>query len=400
MQVRLKRALGLWLLIGYGLGVTIGAGIYVLVGSVARVAGDAAPLSFAIAGLTAALIGLCYAELAVRLPEAAGTPAYVQVAFGVGWLSRLAGIAVCAVLALSAASIARGSAGYIRELIALPVPIIAGGVVALGTSVACLGVRESVGAAAAMTVIEVGGLLVVVATGMPHALGAIDRVSSLALPDPAVGWPGVASGAFLAFFAFVGFENLANMAEESREPEQTMPRAILLSLALSTALYVVVSAVAVLVVPEAQLVSTDVPLLLVIRHAPWFSPALFIAVALIAIGNGVLLEIMALGRLIYGMACRGWLPGALAVVGPGSRVPLSATLVGGGLVLALTLLLPFVSLAALTSGMTLAIFALVAAALHRLHRSAPRVHGFRLPRLVPPLAIAACAVLAICAVLY
>jgi basic amino acid/polyamine antiporter, APA family len=395
----LNRALGLWLLVAYGLGITIGAGIYVLVGSVAQVAGEAAPLSFAVAGLAAALIGACYAELAIRFPEAGGTPVFVRQAFGSDRLSQFAGLAVGAVMVLSTASIARGSAGYIREFVDLPAPLVAAVVVALGTCVASLGVRHGVGFAATMTVIEVGGLLLVVAIGAGSAHTDWDRLPNLFAPTGTAGWSGVASGAFLAFFAFIGFENLANMAEEARTPERTLPRAVLLSLVLSTAIYVAVGSIAVLAIPTAALVDSEVPLLLVVRHATWFSPTLFAAIALIAVSNGVLLELMALGRLLYGMARRGWAPSALAAVNPGSQVPRAATFAGGALVMVFAVLLPFVSLAGLTSAVTLLVFALVAAALWRLQEIAPRTRGFRVPRAVPLFAIAASLLLVIGALL-
>ena len=110
----LRRVLGTPLLVFYGLGVIIGAGIYVLVGSVVAVAGHAAPWSFVLAGVLAGLTGLCYAELAVRFPEAAGAAAYVKEAFGSDRLSQLTGLAVAAVVVVSTASIARGSVGYIQ----------------------------------------------------------------------------------------------------------------------------------------------------------------------------------------------------------------------------------------------------------------------------------------------
>src|SRR5690606_17430566 len=158
-QPALRRVLGTPLLVFYGLGVIIGAGIYVLVGTVIGAAGAAAPWAFVLAGVLAGLTGLSYAELAVRFPEAAGAAAYVKEAFGSDRLSQLTGLAVAAVVVVSTASIARGSIGYVQVFLPLPGSAIAGGIVLLFTAVACLGVRESVGMAATMTVIEVGGLL-------------------------------------------------------------------------------------------------------------------------------------------------------------------------------------------------------------------------------------------------
>jgi amino acid transporter len=391
----LRRVLGTPLLVFYGLGVIIGAGIYVLVGSVVDVAGAAAPWSFVLAGVLAGLTGLCYAELAVRFPEAAGAAAYVKEAFGSDRLSQLAGLAVAAVVIVSTASIARGSVGYIQVFLAWPAAAIAGGLVLLFTAVACLGVRESVGLAAVMTVVEIGGLLLVLAAGWPALQAAPQRLGELlpALEPGALA--GVAVGAFLAFFAFIGFENLANMAEEARRPERSLPRAILISLGLSTLLYALVTAVTLLALPHEELAASSAPLLLVAAQAEWFSTDLFAAIALIAVANGVLIELVMLGRLLYGMTRRGWLPAWLGAVHPRLRTPIPATLSGGAAVFALTVAVPFLHLVALTSTITLLVFALVNLALWRLQRRQPRSAGFRVPRFVPPVATLANVALAV-----
>jgi APA family basic amino acid/polyamine antiporter len=250
----LRRVLGTPLLVFYGLGVIIGAGIYVLVGSVVGAAGGAAPWSFLLAGVLAGLTGLSYAELAVRFPEAAGAAAYVKEAFGSDRLSQLTGLAVAAVVIVSTASIARGSVGYVQAFASWPDAAIAGGVVLLFTAVACLGVRDSVGLAAVMTITEIGGLLLVVAAGWPALQTMPGRIGELMPGTEPAAWAGVAVGAFLAFFAFIGFENLANMAEEARDPERSLPRAILVSLGLSSLLYAGVTVAAVLALPLAELV--------------------------------------------------------------------------------------------------------------------------------------------------
>lgn len=376
------------MLVLYGLGVIIGAGIYVLVGTAVATAGGGAPWSFLLAGILAAMTGLSYAELAVRFPEAAGAAAYIKEAFGSDTLSRVTGLAVAAVVIVSTASIARGSAGYVQAFVLLPDPLIAGGLVVLFTAVACLGVRESVGIAAAMTLIEIGGLLLVIAAGLPALSSAPDRIGEL-LPNATSGaWMGIAAGAFLAFFAFIGFENLANMAEEARAAEHSLPRAILVSLGLSTLLYVVVAIVVILALPYEEL-TLAAPLLAVAAQADWFSPEVFAGIAVLAVANGVLLEQIMLARLLYGMARRGWLPIGLTAVSRWLHTPVRATLVGGAVTFFLTIALPFTSLVAVTSTITLLVFAGVNVALWRLHRSQPRTSGFRVPRIIPPLAATA-----------
>ena len=130
----LTRALGLWRLVFYALGTIIGAGIYVLLGEVAGRAGASTPLSFITAGALAALTGLSYAELAARHPEAAGAAAYVRHAFNSDALSRVVGLAIAAATVVAAASIARGSAGYLQQFVSLPDALLAGGVVVAFTA--------------------------------------------------------------------------------------------------------------------------------------------------------------------------------------------------------------------------------------------------------------------------
>jgi APA family basic amino acid/polyamine antiporter len=225
----LSRSLGLGLLVFYGLGIIIGAGVYVVIGDVIEKAGALAVYSFAVAGALAGLTALSYAELGARHPEAAGAAAYVKEAFGSDRFSQLTGFAVAVVVLISAATIARGTAGYAHAFVALPEALLAGVVVLVFTAVACLGVKNSVRAAAVMTVIELAGLMLVVSAGLAPVRDLQGAVLAL-VPTNLDAWLRVGAGAFLAFFAFTGFENLANMAEEAKNVGRTIPRAILLSL--------------------------------------------------------------------------------------------------------------------------------------------------------------------------
>lgn len=257
------------------------------------------------------------------------------------------------------------------------------------TAMAWIGVRQSIDFATLMTLLEIGGLLVILGAGWPDQSDTAHRIGAVVpTADPAV-WAGIAGGAFLAFFAFIGFENLANMAEEARAPERSLPRAVLISLGVSTLLYAAVTVVTVLAAPRDELAASPAPLLLVAHRAAWFSSDIFAAIALVAVANGVLIELVMLARLLYGMAHRGWLPQGLGVVHPGFRTPVRATICGGATVFVLAVTLPFLSLVTVTSTITLVVFALVNAALWRLHRLMPRVEGFRVPRLVPPVAVIA-----------
>jgi APA family basic amino acid/polyamine antiporter len=389
----LRRALGVPLLVGYGVGVIVGAGIYVLVGEVVAAAGAFAPLSFLLAGALATLIALCYCDLAGRFPEAAGAAAYVNEAFGSDAASRAVGLGIAVVVASSTAAIARGSAGYAQIFVALPAEAIAAALCVAATAVACLSVRQSVTLAALMSLIEVGGLLAVAAAGWQEMPPLRELAGASASGVPA-GPGGIAAGMFLAFFAYIGFENMANMAEETRDTRRAMPWAMFLSLAVSTVLYLLVVTVAVGAAKAGPGVAGAAPLLAVGQGAGWYSPRAFAAVALVAVSNGVLIEIIMLSRLFYGMARRGLMPQRLAEVHPKTSTPVNATLAAGLLVLALSLVLEFVALAAAASAATLLVFAAVAAALWRLQRRGSPARGFAAPRFVPPLVVALCVGLA------
>jgi APA family basic amino acid/polyamine antiporter len=251
------------------------------------------------------------------------------------------------------------------------------GILVVGfTALAVWGVRESVGLAAAIGAMEIGGLMVAIVVGLLDA-AAFD-VSGL-VPTGLGAWRGVAGGGFIAFFAFIGFETLANLAEEAKNARHTVPRGMLSAIAASMVLYVAVATVAVL-----GYRSDANPLVAVFagQGAAWFAVVGFLAVA-----NGVLVHIVMLARLFYGMARNGQLPAALGTVHPRTRTPARATVLVGAIVLAAALLVPFERLLVLADALTLAAFALVDVALWRVKRQEPEAAGvFTVPRWVPPLA--------------
>ncbi|MBU6499657.1 MAG: amino acid permease [Rhodospirillales bacterium] len=367
-----------WPLVLYGLSVIVGAGIYVAIGAVISRAGHAAPLSFLIAGIAAGLTGVCYAELAGRFPEASGGVAYVRRGFGSDRLAQLAGTAITVVVAVAAASIAHGAARYLAILLPVSTPALTAMLIVGFTAVAMLGVRESVGLAAAMGVIELAGLAAATAAGLAAAPDY--RLAGL-LPADLAGWHGALAGAFIAFFAFIGFETLANLAEEVKNPQRTVPRGIIGAVAASIAIYVAVALAAVLADtgPAA-------PLLDMFEGR---GASVFAAVGAIAVANGVLVQIVMLGRLFYGMAGNGELPSMLARVSAGTGVPAPATVLAGAIVLAAAMLVPFERLLVLTNAITLGVFFVVDLALWRVQRREPAAAGaFTAPRWVPPLAAA------------
>lgn len=385
----LKRTLGLWMLVFYGLGTIVGAGIYIVVGAVAKQAGMATPLAFLVAGLIAACTGLAYAELSARFPEAAGAAAYVAEGFKSSFAARATGLLVLVTGIVIAASLARGAAGYLAEFISVPMPALSGAFVVLFTGIACLNVRESVGLTAILTIVELLGLALVIVAGSPAILSFADRAGEM-IPTGTAEWAGVAAGAFLAFFAYIGFEGLANMAEEARNPKRDLPRAIILSIAISSALYASVALVVVLAVPIDRLVESNAPLALVMATSGWAAPELLIAIALIAIPNGLLADLLMTARLLYGMGRRGLAPAWLTFVSPKARTPVVATLTAGAATSIFAIAVPFDDLVTATSAMTLIVFLTVNLALWRLHRKSGAYAGLQAPQWMPPLAVAFC----------
>lgn len=379
----LRRVLTLGPLVFYGLGVIVGAGIYVAIGTVIGRAGSAAPLSFVVAGMVAALTGLCYAELGSRFPEAAGCVSYVRHGFGSETISRLTGVAMTVAVAVSAASIARGTAHYLTVLVPLPDTVLTALVVIGFTAVAIAGVRESVGLAATIGAIEILGLVAATVAGF---LAAPSYHLSGVVPLDVDGWANVLSGAFIAYFAFLGFETLANLAEEVREPRRTLPLGIVGAVGASVLIYVAVVTAVVL-----SGTAGSHPLLALFPDA---GASAFAAIGALAVANGVLVQVVMLSRLFYGMARRGQLPPALAAVHPRTRTPVFATLAAGTVILATALAIPFERLLVLANLITLAVFVLVDLALWQIHRWAPDEPGiFITARWVPPLAALASALL-------
>jgi APA family basic amino acid/polyamine antiporter len=380
-KISLKRSLSLSLVTFYGLGNILGAGIYVLVGKVAGEAGYFAPLSFFIASIIAAISAFTYAELSARYPVSAGEAVYVYEGFGLQKLSLVVGLMIIFSGIMSSATIAHGFAGYMRVFIDLPGwLIISVMLIALGT-LAAWGINQSVKFVAVLTLTEVAGLLLIIFVGADqipqlsqsyeqHQLGRNSVPQGFALL-------GVFSGAFLAFYAYIGFEDMVNIAEEVKHPQRTMPKAILLSVIISTLLYSVVSLVAISVLTPLELSSSDAPLAAVYSKATGDAPILISIIGSFAVINGALIQIIMSSRLLYGMACRGWVPEFLGVVYPVTRVPLNSTIITVCLILLFALILPMVTLAELTSYLLLMVFALVNLALIKIKRRYPAPEGVR-----------------------
>lgn len=366
----LVRSLSLTQAVLYGLGVTIGAGIYVLVGVMAARSGMHAPLAFVIATIPMGLSAASFAELGTRMPVAASEAAYVQAAFGREWLSLVVGFLVVATATISAATIASGSAGYIAAFVDLPGFWIVSGVILAMGAASSLATTQSVTFAGVMTVIEVGGLVLIVAAGLSMGGDLVNRLPELVpAPGDATAWFSLAGSSLVAVFAFLGFEHLVNIAEEMKRPTWTLPRALFLTLGITAALYFLVVWIALVAVPPAELGASSAPLALVFGRLTGFPLVAMSAVAIVATLNGVVVHMIMIGRVLYGMARQGLLPSRLGAVSRSTGAPLAATWLGVAAILVLALALSLGGLADLAARGTLVIFAAINLALIRIKRT-------------------------------
>lgn len=372
----LKRRIGLGLLTAYGVGVMVGAGIYVLVGAVAAQAGIWAPLSFILAGLIAAPTALSYSEFSTRLPEAAGEAAYVGVGLNSQALALVVGLAVVAAGTVSAGAVLRGGVGYLTSAVSIDPLWAILGLGGLLTAIAAYGALESLSVAAIFTVIELIGLGLVVWAGMTAAPSA-DWID----PQPLV-WSGVGLAAVLAFFAFIGFEDIVNMAEEVERPGYTLPRAILISLVVTSTIYALVTFATVRAVPLEALSQSSSPLALVWSTAQGGSADFLSGIAVFAALNGVLAQIVMASRVLFGLGKRTLALAVFRQASPRFGTPILATVLIGAIVVLAALFVPFATLAELTSSILLAVFVLVNLALIIQKKRAPDA-PFKVPMFVP-----------------
>lgn len=295
----LKRALTTPLLYFFILGDVLGAGVYVLVGQVAADAGGAVWVPLVVALLLALLTAASYAELATKYPRAGGASHYATRAFG-PFAGFVAGFCMLAAGIVSVAALARGFGGdYLSAFVTLPVGLVAVVFLALLALVNARGIKESTRANVVATVVEVGGLAVIVVLGAWLLLrgdGDVGRLTQLGTPEKGAA-AAVLSGSVLAYYSFVGFETSVNVAEETRDPRRSYPRALFGALATAGAVYVLVGLAASAAVPTDRLAGSSGPLLEVVHEAGGVPPRLFSAIALVAVANGALLTGIMSSRL-------------------------------------------------------------------------------------------------------
>jgi APA family basic amino acid/polyamine antiporter len=386
MAKSLKRTLSLPIVTLYGLGNILGAGIYVLVGKVAGVAGYGTTMSFLVAMFVAGLTAFSYMELSGRYPVSASVSVYLHKAFGKRWLSVLIGLAMVAGGIASAAALAHGFSGYLNIFISVPTIVASVGLLIVVGLLAAKGIGESAVVAALFTVIEITGLLLVIWAGR-SALAQISPGDFVAI-DPTLGLSGVVAGAFLAFYAFIGFEDMVNVAEEVKNPRRTMPLAILFSLIASTVLYLLVVIVSIAIVPPAELATSSAPLSMVYEKSGASFVGILSLIGITAAVNGVVVQVIMGSRILYGLSKQGWLRPELSRINKTTKTPIVATALIVGLMIIATVLLPLVSLAKVTSLLVLSIFSLVNASLFVIKRRQKIHDGYiTVPIAIPALGV-------------
>ena len=377
------------MLVLYGLGTTVGAGIYALMGEVSGSAGMRAPLAFLVSALLAGSTAIGFAELAGRLPRAAGEAVFVDHAFGRRPLTAAVGCGVLVAGVVAAAAVTDAFAGYVADLTDAPKWLLSIGLITVLAGLSVSGAKESVSAAAAFTIVEIGGLFLVLWAGRDSLGDLVTRSGDLLGPPSDLGaWSGILGGAFLAYFAFLGFEDIDSIAEETDNARVNLPKAILITLGVTTLLYVTVAAVAVLEVAPARLSESDAPLALIYEQAGGNGDVMAFIAAL-AMVNGALVQLVMVPRVVYGLSRLGLVPAAMGAVSPRTNTPVRATLGAAVLVTLLTLSLDIEWLARLTSAVTMAVFISVNASLIRIKRRYGPTTSFSVPMWVPMVGIVA-----------
>ncbi|MEV6780970.1 APC family permease [Streptomyces sp. NPDC051098] len=392
----LRRVLTTPLLYFFILGDVLGAGVYVLVGQVAADTGGAVWVPLGVALVLAMLTAASYAELATKYPRAGGAAHYATRAFG-PFTGFVSGFCMLAAGVVSVAALARGFGGdYLSDFVTLPVGLVAVIFLVALALINARGIKESTRANVVATVIEVGGLIIIVVLGAWLLLrgdGDAGRLTQLGTPEKGAA-AAVLSGSVLAYYSFVGFETSVNVAEETRNPRRSYPRALFGALTTAGAVYVLVGVAASAAVPTSKLAESSGPLLEVVKAAGGVPSWLFSAIALVAVANGALLTGIMSSRLTYGMARDGLLPSGLTKVLPHRRTPWVAIATTTALSALLALTGSVATLASTLVLLLLVVFFIVNIAVLVLRREPGTADHFRAPTALPVMGAVSCLVLA------
>jgi basic amino acid/polyamine antiporter, APA family len=392
----LRPAISRRMLTLFVIGDVLGAGIYALVGEVAGEVGGAIWTSFAAAGVLALFTAVAYAELVTKYPQAAGAALYVQRAWRRPFFTFMVAFAVMCSGVTSAATLATAFGGdYLAEFVDLPTVLVGLVFVAVLALVNFTGIKESVRLNMGLTTIEIAGLALVVVIGLAFLFDgggdagrALEFTSGEAVPIAILG------GASLAFFALIGFEDSVNVAEECHEPSRAYPRALFGGLAVAGVIYLLVTVIASMAVETSRLADSDGPLLEVVQLGPLaMNTKVFSAIALFALTNGALINLIMASRLVYGMAQQGIVPRPLGRVHRARRTPWLAIVFTAALAAALVVVGDLETLADTTVLLLLLVFVCVNVAVLVLRREPVEHAHFRAPTVLPVLGAICCVAL-------
>ncbi|ETD34249.1 MULTISPECIES: APC family permease [Williamsia] len=393
---KLKRKITGPLLFLFILGDVLGAGIYALMGVLSEEVGGALWAPLIVALLLALLTAGSYAELVTKYPQAGGAAIFAERAFKQPIVSFLVGFCMLAAGVTSAAGLALAFSGeYLKTFI--DVPTVPAALVFLAL-VACLnarGISESVKSNVVMTIIEVSGLVIVIAVVgvmLGEGRGDVSRVTEF--PDGSTPAMAILSGAIIAYYSFVGFETSANVAEEIRNPSRVYPLALFGSLATAGLVYVLVGLASSIALPASTLSESSGPLLAVVGESGVGIPDwVFSLIALVAVANGALLTMIMASRLTFGMAEHRLLPSALGKVLPKRRTPWAAIVATTLVAMLLTLTGDLSTLAETVVLLLLFVFISTNIAVLVLRRDPVDHKHFRVPTVIPILGVASCVLL-------
>lgn len=387
-DVPLKRAISRNLLLLLVVGDVLGAGIYALVGEVGGRVGGAIWTAFLLALTLALFTAFAYSELVTKYPQAAGAALYVNKAWRQPLFTFLVAFTVMCSGLTSAATLSRAFGGdYLSVFVDVPTVLVALLFITVVALVNFRGIAESVRLNVVLTSIELVGLLLVVIVGLAaigEGGGSVDAGRALDFKEGETVLLAIMGGAGLAFFALIGFEDSVNLAEEAENPSRNYPRAIFGGLLIAGAVYLLVTVVASIVVPTDRLAGSSGPLLEVVQIGPLNLPTkLFSAIALFALANGALINMIMASRLVYGMSRERILPPALGRVHPTRQTPWVA--IGATTALAMILIVSgdLGDLADTTVLLLLLVFTAVNIAVLVLRRDDVPHEHFRAPTAIP-----------------
>lgn len=387
-KTALKRGITGTLLFFFILGDTLGAGIYSLMGVMAKDVGGVLWLPLIIALVVALLTAGTYAELITKYPHAGGAARYADRAFKQPAITFFVGFLMMASGITTAAALANAFSGdYLQELRTLPPVPVTIGLLVLLVAINMRGVNESMKANMGMAIIETTGLvIVIVMAAMVFGSGDGDPGRLVEFNPDVAPLTGVFGASIIAFFSFLGFEAAANMAEEVQDPSKAYPKALFGAILTAGVVYLLIAAGAAIVMDPLRLADSSGPLLEVVREAGFDWTQLFSVIALIAVTNGCLLFMVMASRVGYGLSDAGLLPRAFGKVLPGRRTPWVSILVVGGVTMLMSFLGNVGELADTTVLLLLLVFISANISVLVLKKDEVDHEHFSVPRIVPILA--------------